>query len=239
LFIFEGAATETNLIFVNDFYELQMTSSFYRAGVIPFIFDEGEIHVCLAYDEKRHCYSDFGGGREKINGVKETIFENAARELREESATVFDFPAEVLKEKSTGCIFNDRSITFFMEVNLEQSFEESQMWFLLNREHYVNMREDLLDKLHLLEGTERELCLEDLTHVDHYLETDHIRWFTLAEFREMMGNNRPGKPSLIGGLKKTFCREVPRALPQIEAIREFFYNRNEMKSAIYNSCKCH
>lgn len=224
-----------------------MTESFKRAGVILYTEeDDGEIYFCLAYDARRKCYSDFGGGREITDGVQETVFETASRELKEESAGIFQFTPEEISARYTGAIYNDKSITFFVKIKTGCFFEEINTWFLMEKEKYKELLATETQKYNLfLEDSgsysppdfqiKKKTFEDEIENINFYLETDFIRWVSVCQFSEMMSVGKTGSSNLIGGLKHTF-RHVTKTCygenPSSASILRIISNRSRISFSL-------
>jgi 8-oxo-dGTP pyrophosphatase MutT (NUDIX family) len=85
-----------------------------RAGVIPYIIDNGTIWFCFGRDRQTRELTDFAG---RVNKEDQNIEDTALRECREETLDIFKITKETLEQEDPIYIYDDRSLTILVPVN--------------------------------------------------------------------------------------------------------------------------
>ena len=92
---------------------VSITQKFERAGVIIYTKINGVKHFCLGVDSKYGTLTDFGGGVKNC----ETFTQAAARELKEESLSVFNFkPSDIYKYSDI--VYDKNMAIMFLRVKI-------------------------------------------------------------------------------------------------------------------------
>jgi hypothetical protein len=169
-----------------------------RAGVIPYAIIDGSLFICLAKDNERNCYSDFGG---KIEN-NEDIYDTASRELKEESCGVFMLSAEKIQKNHTGVCFNNYGITFFVPwedyiLDTVQSVKK-EIEFQLNRNKINEEYKECQKNGNIF--TARKLIT--------MLEVEYIKWISVNDFVSILTSKYGSGVRVIRGLEKTIFRNL-------------------------------
>ncbi len=91
---------------------LQNKKRFQRAGIIPYIIENGIKYYCMGIDTKFKNLTDFGGGC----GKSEYFLQAAIRELNEESLGIFNISDFDEVKRSSSCTYDDTVIVVFYEL---------------------------------------------------------------------------------------------------------------------------